>query len=267
MAFSAAEVGGRSQRRLPRQPHQTLAFMLSTRRSPDQERLDHLIAEVSAGASEADAAGQPSLKMRALAEPARPPRTRRPGFRDGDGARGRERARRDLNSAVCGSENSVGCAALPRLLPPHSRHAPPHDADPPRPRRPHHPALLPRARAPQHHAAIIQDRRCTHANADAQRAARRRGARALAGADDRRAAARQGGVAERRLRASGRVGAAAGRAARDRADLGVAGPEEARRLPYDTLVTFVRGYAYTRRLGRGVVRVPRPLPRASGGGR
>ena len=49
--------------------------MLSTRRSPDQERLDHLIAEVSAGASEADAV-EPSLtlvylKMRALAEPAR----------------------------------------------------------------------------------------------------------------------------------------------------------------------------------------------------
>ena len=48
--------------------------MLSTRRSPDQERLDHLIAEVSAGASEADAV-EPSLtlvylKMRALAEPA-----------------------------------------------------------------------------------------------------------------------------------------------------------------------------------------------------
>ena len=36
--------------------------MLSTRRSPDQERLDHLIAEVSAGASEADAV-EPSLTL------------------------------------------------------------------------------------------------------------------------------------------------------------------------------------------------------------
>ena len=59
----------------------------------------------------------------------------------------------DLNSAVCGSENSVGCAAFAAALRT-AWHAPPHDADPPRPRRPHHPALLPRARAPQHPRGI-----------------------------------------------------------------------------------------------------------------